>query len=171
MVWWQGVLIFLWSVAAGSIVGLLLAYVILRIQKRPWPFSRARKGRTVAREQIKSAGQARGVGVESRGAILDLLSTHVIPQIQRIPWTFFRARMSLTAGQAPIKSADQVRDAEAPSSRETQEATVVEEKAGAITQAYDDDTESIGEKREVEVQGGRQTNSSMPSLFRDVETE
>ena len=39
MVWWQGVLVILGSVVAGSIVGFLSAYVILRIHGMPWLLS------------------------------------------------------------------------------------------------------------------------------------
>ena len=106
MVWWQGILIFLASVAAGSIVGLLPAYVILRIQKRPWPFSRARRGVPVA--------QARGE----------------------------------STSQAGVDSASHERDAEAESGRESQEATVVEERIGSSAQRNREDIESVKEKRE-----------------------
>ena len=65
MVWWQGVLISLGSIVAGLIIGLLPAYVILRIQKRPWPFSRGYRGMTVAQEQIELVAKVRDAEVES----------------------------------------------------------------------------------------------------------
>jgi hypothetical protein len=42
MVWWRELPI-VGAVVVGAALGVLLAYVVLRIQKRPWPFSKKRK--------------------------------------------------------------------------------------------------------------------------------
>ncbi len=41
MVWWRELPI-AGAVVVGAALGVLLAYVVLKIQKRPWPFSRKR---------------------------------------------------------------------------------------------------------------------------------
>lgn len=73
MVWWQGVLFILGSSVTALLAGLLLSYVILRIQKRPWPYSwpyfRKSRGATVAKEQVKSKTPDILVEVETNLAI------------------------------------------------------------------------------------------------------
>jgi hypothetical protein len=39
MSWWLGVLIFLGLVIAAVLFGLLVGFIVLRIQKKPWPYS------------------------------------------------------------------------------------------------------------------------------------
>ena len=175
MVWWQGILVILGSIVAGAIVGLLVSYVILRIQKRPWPLSRARRDVSVAEARVESASQARSARVKSRRSILELLSTRVIPHIQKISWSFSRGQRGITVAQARIESASQARiesasqarvesasqarvepasqarDAEANPGSETQEATVVEQRIGTSARRYREDIESIREKREATV--------------------
>ncbi|MFH1031323.1 MAG: hypothetical protein V1767_01950 [Chloroflexota bacterium] len=43
MVWWQGLLVILGFVVAAVPIGLLVGYIILRIQGKPWPLSRSRE--------------------------------------------------------------------------------------------------------------------------------
>lgn len=39
MNWWVGVLVFIGLVIAAVFLGLLTGYIILRVQKKPWPFA------------------------------------------------------------------------------------------------------------------------------------
>ena len=167
MVWWQGVLVILGSILAGSIVGLLSAYVILRIQKRPWPFSKARRGMTVAQARIELANKARDAEPKPGGAITGFLSTHVIPQIQKIPSAFSRGDRGVTV---PIRGvATKVPGTEIDTTEQANPVIETKEQTELVGRARDTDAESI-KKQQKPIEGEGQVDSRVSGILKEVET-